>query len=166
MITTPRLEQRAEQHYMGIRTRAAMSQLSTVIPQSIGEVFAWLGQRGVEPAGPPLVRYYVIDMEAELDIEMGVRVVHAVSGDGRVQPGVIPAGRYATLIHTGPYDGLMAATANLLTWAQANDITWQISKAGQDEVWGARIEFYPTDPQAEPDPQKWETELAFLTRGS
>jgi hypothetical protein len=29
-------------------------------------------------------------------------------------------------------------------------------------VWRARIEQYLTDPRAEPDPARWETEIAYL----
>jgi hypothetical protein len=39
---------------------------------------------------------------------------------------------------------------------------WQTPGAGKEEVWGGRVEFYITDPGEEPDPAKWETELAFL----
>jgi hypothetical protein len=41
-----------------------------------------------------------------------------------------------------------------------NGIVWQTSEEGK--AWGARIEAYLTDPAEEPDPQKWQTELAFL----
>ena len=37
---------------------------------------------------------------------------------------------------------------------------WLLGKA-----WGANVETYVTDPRAEPDPQKWQTELAILVAG-
>jgi hypothetical protein len=67
MTTEPRLEQRDAQPYVEIQTRAAMNEMDSVIPQRLGEVFAWLGAHGVAPAGPPFVRYYdVSDMSASL----------------------------------------------------------------------------------------------------
>jgi len=159
MITEPKLENRNAQRYLGIRTQAAVSELPTVIPQLHQEVYTWLKQQGVAPAGVPFIRYYVIDMEAKLDIEIGVPVTSTLPGDSRVQARVLPAGRYATLLHTGNYVDLVSANAALLAWAEKNGIEWQM----QGEVWGARIEFYIKDPGNEPNPEKWETELAFLT---
>jgi effector-binding domain-containing protein len=34
---------------------------------------------------------------------VGVPVETAVSGDTRITAGVLPAGHYAVLVHTGPY---------------------------------------------------------------
>jgi len=51
-------------------------------------------------------RYLVIDMTAELEVELAVPVGAPAAASGRVRPGVLPEGRYAVLRHTGPYDGL------------------------------------------------------------
>ncbi len=137
-----------------------MNEMGSVIPQRLGEVFAWLGAHGVAPAGPPFVRYYdVSDMSAPLHIAMGVPVASAVSGDERVSAGVLPAGRYAVLLHTGHPDGLFDATTALLAWAKKNGIAWQTTATEHGEVWHARLENYHTDPATEPDLYKWETEL-------
>src|SRR2546425_621380 len=92
-ITEPKIEYRDAQHYMGIRTQVTVKEMGTgVIPQLIGEVFAWLKEHGVAQAGPPLMRLYVINMEAKMDIEIGWPVASALSGDDRVRPSVLPAG--------------------------------------------------------------------------
>jgi len=160
MISEPQLEDRPDQPYMGIRTQATMSELGTVISQRLGEVFAWLGTRGVAPAGPPFIRYHVIDMAAKLDIELGVPVVGAVSDDGNISAGVLPAGRYATLIYTDVGRGI-EANAALLDWGARQGLAWDSWPAENGEGFGARIEFFLTDPQDEPDPTKWETEVAI-----
>jgi effector-binding domain-containing protein len=64
--------------------------------------------------GAPLWRYRVIDMAAKLEIDVAVPVAGAAIGDNRIIADILPAGRYATLIYTGPYEGLMQATADLL----------------------------------------------------
>jgi effector-binding domain-containing protein len=157
--TEPKLEQRDEQHYVGIRVKAAIPELPTVIPQLHSEVRSWLGRQDVAPAGPPFIRYYTTDMATKLDIELGWPTARALSSDRRVHAGVLPAGRYAVLLHTGPYDQLVSVTAGLLEWAEANGVVWKMDGA----EWGARVEFYLTDPGNEPNPAKWATELAFLT---
>jgi effector-binding domain-containing protein len=157
--TEPKLEQRDEQHYVGVRTKAAIPELPTVIPQLHSEARTWLGAQGVAPSGPPFIRYYTTDMATKLDIELGWPTASALSGDGRIHVGVLPAGRYAVLLYTGPYDKLVSVTAGLLAWAEERGVKWKMD----GEEWGARIEIYRKDPGDEPDPAKWETELAFLT---
>src|ERR1700730_9054248 len=62
LITGPKLEERPEQPYVAIRTQAAMHELPALTPQSHGEVRHWLERQDTEPAGPPFIRYLVIDM--------------------------------------------------------------------------------------------------------
>src|SRR5690349_15581703 len=98
MRTEPQLEDRPAQPYVAIRTQVTMQELGPTIPQLLGEVFGWLGKQGGAPARPPFVRFLVIDMAAQLDIEVGVPIAAAVATEGRVAAGELPAGRYATLI--------------------------------------------------------------------
>jgi effector-binding domain-containing protein len=159
-ITEPKLEDRTDQHYVGVRTLAAIPELPTVIPQLLGEVFAWLGKQGVAPAGAPFMRFHVINMESKMDIEMGVPVTSALPGNGRVSAGVLPAGRYATLIYTGVTNGLEGNKA-LIDWAKANGIAWDRWDDENGDAFRSRYESYLTNPDDEPDQAKWETEVAI-----
>jgi effector-binding domain-containing protein len=162
MITEPKIEDRNEQPYVGIRTQVTMQEIGKVLPPLWGEVYGWLASKGLKPAGAPLWRYRVIDMAAKMEIDVGVPVATAVTGDNRITADILPAGRYATLIYTGPYEGLMPATGDLLDWAENKGIVWDKWPAGpKGEGWRARIENYLTDPTKEANPAKWETELAF-----
>jgi effector-binding domain-containing protein len=160
MISEPKLEDRREQPYVGIRTQAAMQELPDVIPQLLDEVFAWLREQGVEPAGAPFIRYHVIDMQAKLDIELGSPVASPLLGDHRVKAGVLPAGRYAALVYTGVKNGIKGNKA-LLDWARAKGIRWDRWDDENGDAFGARYESFLTDPADEPDPAKWETEVAI-----
>jgi effector-binding domain-containing protein len=156
----PEITERAEQPYAAVRADVTMEQLPGLADR-FGEVFAWLGEHGVTPAGAPFFRYNVIDMARLLNVEAGVPVPAAVEGDGRVIAGVLPAGRYGTAIHVGPYDGLIGAVDNLLQWAETKGLEWDTSSGDDGEHWGCRLEIYLTDPSQEPDPAKWQTQLAF-----
>jgi effector-binding domain-containing protein len=160
MSAGPEIVTRAEQPYVAIRARVTMSELPGLADR-LGEVFGWLGARGIAPAGAPFFRYDVIDMARELEVEAGVPVAAAVEGDGPVSSGVLPAGRYAALIHVGPYDGLVEATRTLLDWAAGQGLTWDMQPGEAGDRWGSRLEIYLTDPSQEPDVSKWETQLAF-----
>jgi effector-binding domain-containing protein len=161
MSAAPRIETRAEQPYAAVRAQVTMETLGTVVPPLNQEVFAWLGERGIAPAGAPFWKYDVIDMAGKLEVEAGVPVTAAVAGDGRVISGVLPAGRYATVVHVGHPSELSEATGALLDWAAGQDLTWDMSPGEDGERWGSRLEIYLTDPREEPDMTKWETQLAI-----
>jgi effector-binding domain-containing protein len=160
MSAVPKIVTRAEQRYMAIRERVTMEELGG-LGARFGEVFAWLGARGLEPAGPPFFRYIVIDMTRQLEVEAGVPVATAVDGDDRVVADVLPAGRYATLTHVGPPSELIGVNKTLLVWADAQGLRWDMSPGDNGERWGSRLEIYLTDPSEEPDMSKWQTQLAF-----
>jgi effector-binding domain-containing protein len=134
---------------------------SGIIPQLHDEVHAWLEKQGVSPSGAPFIRYLVINMATKLDIELGWPVASRLAGTDRIKPGVLPAGRYARLLYTGDYSGLMEANGVLIGWARENGITWDNWTTDTGDAFGARFETYFTDPGDEPDPAKWETEVAI-----
>ncbi|MEJ3404811.1 GyrI-like domain-containing protein [Rathayibacter sp. YIM 133350] len=161
-ITTPIIEERAEQPYVGIRSSVRMGEIAGTIPPLMGEVFAFLAERGIEPTDAPFWRYLVIDMARELVIDVGVPVATAAQGEGRIIADVLPAGRYATTEWRGSYDGLMDATGQLLAWGDSQGVSWDKQPDGDTgEAWAGRIEVYFTDPDELPDPNDWVTQLAF-----
>src|SRR5919107_1401330 len=76
MSPSPRIEHRPAQPYLAIAGAVTM-QTIPAIADRLPEVFASLAARGIEPAGPPFFRYHLIDMERELEIEVGVPVTDA-----------------------------------------------------------------------------------------
>jgi len=160
MLVAPEIETRTEQAYVALRAQVPMSGIAAFAVRT-GEVFSWLAARGLTPAGPPFLKFNVIDMARELEIENGVPVAAPVNGDDLVVAGVLPAGRYATVTHTGHPSELMGITGALLDWAAEQGLAWDISPSEDGERWGARLEFYLTDPAEEPDMSKWQTQLAF-----
>lgn len=74
---------------------------------------------------------------------------------------VLPGGRYACLTHTGDYGGLVSANAALQDWAAAQGLAFDQHATGRGDAFGGRIESYLTDPAEEPDPSRWETEVAY-----
>ena len=128
MLTEPKLENRGEQHYVAIRTQVAIP-FGKLLQPMWDEVHAWLADKGVATAGAPFIRYLTTDMEKKLDLEAGFPVPAAVTGDGRITAGVLPAGRYAVLLYTGPYrgEGVFKANVAMIEWAKENNIAWEIS---------------------------------------
>ena len=161
MLARPEVIERSAQPYVAIKAQVTMQTLGTILPPLHGRVFDWLRERRTPPTGPPFWKYDVIDMDRALSVEVGVPVPARVDGDDLILSGLLPAGQYASLRHTGHPDGLLDATAFLLEWARQQHLTWDLSHDRDGERWGARLEIYETDPAAEPDMTKWTTQLAF-----
>jgi effector-binding domain-containing protein len=156
----PEIMQRAAEDYAGISAWVTMTTIGSVADR-IPELFGWLGARGIAPAGAPFFRYHVVDMERQLHVEAGVPVASPAEDDGDVRAGKLPAGQFVVMTHTGAPDTLQAATAELLAWADARGLAFELSRTDAGEEWGCRLERYLTDPAEQPDPSKWQTQLAF-----
>jgi effector-binding domain-containing protein len=161
MTTEPRVDDRPAQPYVAIRTLVTMQDLGAgVIPQLHGEVMAWLKGQGTAPAGAPFIRYLVIDMERQLEVEIGWPVASAMRGNDRISAGSIPAGRYASLVYTGLDQGI-AGNYELLKWGAKRGLVWDKTETEKGDAFGSRYESFLTDPADEPDTARWETEVAI-----
>jgi effector-binding domain-containing protein len=156
----PYITHRMAQLYVGIPQTVTMAGLPGAADR-IPELLEWLAAQGATAAGPPFFRYNLIDMDADLEVEVGVPVGQVVHGHGPVREGVLPAGRYVTVTHMGAPDTLVGAVRNLLDWASKEGLTWDRVDTRHGERWGCRLESYLTDPRVEPDMTRWKTELAI-----
>ncbi len=157
-VSEPKIDYRTEKPYMGIRTQTPMKGMFQVVDKLRKELFAWLQQRNIEAIGPSFLRYHVIDMAGEMDIEFGVPVAAVHPGDGRVAPEVLPAGRYASVVYVG--HGLTGNKA-LIEWAKANGIAWDRWEDERGDAFRSRCETYLTDHREEHRKSKWEVEVAI-----
>lgn len=156
----PRVQTRSAQPYAAIASTTSMRDggFGDVIDASLPAVLEHLASIGVEPSGPPLVIYRLIDMNGDLQIEIGWPVPAEIPPNDRVGTGTLPAGRYVVGTHVGPYDGLLDANAELQDWGERQGLRW----AMRGDRWDARFESYLTDPQTEPDPARWRTDILYL----
>jgi effector-binding domain-containing protein len=163
MPTTPKIVEHPAEPYVAIPATVTMQTIGETIGTLMGDLFGWLDERELKPTGAPFVKYNVIDMEREMEIEVGAPLAAAAAGNGHVRAGLLPAGRYATVVHIGHYDGLVEATDRLLRWGAEQGLVWD--RSDDQRGWGARLECYETDPAEEPDPANWRTELRFRLAG-
>ncbi|MFC7217540.1 GyrI-like domain-containing protein [Streptomyces polyrhachis] len=168
---TPQLPPPAPPAVVHLPERPYAALRRTVTPRSLGEladripeVLAWLAERGLEPAGPPFLRYELIEAEKRLVVEAGWPLAEPVAGDAApsgVRAGTLPAGRYVTLVHRGHPAELASVIRALLVWARERGLRWDLTRTPGGERWGCRLESYRTDPRRRPAPTGWETELLF-----
>jgi DNA-binding transcriptional MerR regulator len=106
----------------------AVASVRDVIPaygdldQLFGEAFAYLGQHGINPAGPPIGIYHDEEYrERDADVEIAVPVTDPVPEGEWVKPRRLPAvDEMACLTHQGGYDTIGGAYGQLMGWIEAN----------------------------------------------
>jgi effector-binding domain-containing protein len=165
----PKIESRAEQPYVGITAEAGNeAEVRGAVDRGFPELFGWLRSRGIEPAGPPFIRYLELSHDGQpLRFELGVPTETRPDTDGPVQAGTLPAGRYAILLHVGPYThaevpDLKDARTELAAWAERAGVRVASSATPHGTAFEANVERYRTDASREPDWSTWETELSHL----
>jgi effector-binding domain-containing protein len=165
-MSEPRIEERPERRYVGLRSEVTDG-LPPVVDRLFPQLFGWLNDHAIEPAGPPFIRFREVDHDGEpLDIEVAAPVAPGAPENDTVRADTLPAGRYATLIHVGPYRSedvpdLGDAQAALRSWTEQNGIiTGRTSERGTQL--SCCVEHYRIGPPMEQDWTKWETELAYL----
>ena len=141
------------QPILGIRATTTMDELSELMGSLFGEVYGYIQQSGQQPAGMPFSRYHSMD-GGSVDLECGMPVASAIEGKGRIQTGELPAGTAATVSHFGPYDNLAQTWSALTEWMETQGL----------QPAGAPWEVYVTDPGAEADTSKWQTDIYFPVR--
>ena len=158
MIGKPKIDHRKESRYLGIRDRVPFKGMSPHVTKLFKEIRRWADEHNVKATAAPFLRYYVIDMTGEMDLEVGIPVSGEHKGDDRVRAGVLPAGRYASLVYTGSgYAGNKA----LIEWTRAKGLTWDHWDDPKGDAFASRYETYLTDPKVEPHKKMWKVEVAI-----
>lgn len=137
------------QPVLSIRTRTSVQNLPQVLGQGYSKIVDYLASQGQQPAGPPYVAYYNMDMD-DLDLELGFITTSQLEGVGDIQASVIPAGRYSACVFTGPYPEMAQAYEQLTSWTQEQGF----------QPTGVVYEFYLNDPGETP-PEALQTQIWF-----
>ena len=153
------IEHRPSQPFVGATASVQMDHFAPAADQ-IPAILSWLAQQGVEPTGAVFFRYLVIDMAADLVIQVGVPVAAEPADPGPWEVDSLPAGQYVTTTFTGPGDRLMGVTGDLLTWTKDQGLQLDQHPSDAGDVFGCRLEIYETDP-TEVAADAWVTTLAF-----
>jgi len=157
-IGKPKIDTRPKQVYMGIRTIAPFKGMSKVIDSISKELNASVIENKIKTAGPPFLRFHVIDMRGFMDISFCVPVSEALPDDGDIKADVIPAGRYASLIYSG---GGVSANRTLIEWVRTQGMDFDRWDTEQGDNFSGRYESYLTDPKIEPRKSRWKIEVAI-----
>ena len=146
------VEEKKVQHALSIRKIASAQNLPQALGEAYMRIMQYIGELGENPVGAPYTAYFNMDMQ-NLDIEIGFPVTKKLPEKGDIRPSEIPAGKYASCIHTGPYSEIEPAYNILTKWVDDNGY----------EPSGIAYEFYLNDPNKTP-PNKLQTKIQFLLK--
>ncbi len=148
MIDTPQIVQTTPQNTAFIHLTVTPEEMMQVFGPTIGELMATLAAQGITPAGPVFAHHLRGPTET-FDFELSVAVSAPMTATGRVQPGTWPAMRVARTFYHGPYEGLPEAWGKFMEWIETSGL----------QTTPDLYECYLTNPEANPDPSTWRTEL-------
>jgi DNA-binding transcriptional MerR regulator len=149
------IQQLSSQAILSIRMKTSAKELGQTAGQAFGELFAYLGQVGVRPVGPPFVLYHDEDFRDEdLDVEYCVPTEKRVAGAGRTNGRELEAVAAACTLHAGAYDSIGGGYRAVAEWMQAH---------GHESA-GAPREVYLVGPDTTTDPRDWRTQIAWPIR--
>lgn len=158
IIREPRIDERPEQTYMGIRIISPFSGMSAMIGKISREMHIWAAAHDLKPVGPPFVRFHVIDMRGKMEITYGIPVGIIVPADERVTADVLVAGRYASLVYR---NGGIAGNRALIEWVRGQGMDFDRWDTASGDNFRCRYESYLTDPKIEHRKTRWHIEVAI-----
>lgn len=150
--------EKPERSYLGIRLSTPFGGMFAVVTKALKELRKWSKENSLSEEGPYFVRYYHCDMKDIMEVEVGLMTNSGLVGEGRIKPGSLPKGKYATLVYRG--NGLRGNQA-LMKWAKDHGITFEPLVADAVESYTCRYEAYLTDYRTEPRKLLWDVELSI-----
>jgi len=128
----------------------------TLIPVMILELFGFLGEKGICPAGGPVYLWhegtpeaaFAADAAGTADVEVVVPVAGRFPPAGEISCYILPGGRMARVFHRGPYQECTSTYERLFAWIADHGLS----------VTGPMREIYHNDPR-EVKPEEILTEI-------
>jgi len=126
----------------------AMTEIRDFFDDAFGVLAEELRDQGVASTGPAYARYFGRPTDT-VELEVGFPTHRPIAASGSAEPGGLPGGQVARLVHHGGFDGLDGSWDRLLGWAAEHSLT------PAESFW----EVYRTEPSPEMDPDELRTEL-------
>ena len=139
------------QPMLSIRAQTVFENIGPEMGKLFPRIMGYITKIGAKPAGMPLALYHHFGSDG-VDMECAIPMAHPVEGSGDIVTGNTPSGKVAVATYIGPYTRLMEAYDALEEWMKAEGLTPN----------GPPWEVYVTDPGAEPDSSKWQTDVYYL----
>lgn len=141
---------RAAQEIVGLHESVRLDELGPFFERAMAAAGRALGERGLEPAGPPVALYEHMQGDT-VEVTAGFPVPPGAAPSDVVVAAMLPGGPTAEAVHQGPYEDLRSTHRELTTWFGEQGLT------PPDVVW----EEYLVGPESEADPAQWQTRVVY-----
>lgn len=160
MITEPKVVDKPAQPFAAIVLTVAQPEISQKAPPLIADVIAWCNANGIRTNGPPFFNYTTFLPGGRMEMQVGMPTATVGNSDAKITTGELPAGKYASVTHTGPYHELYEANMALDKWGRDQGLEFAGVDRGERFDGATRLEIYHRDPD-EKDGTPPTTEVAF-----
>lgn len=148
MIETPQTAELEAAPTAFIHLTIPREKMPEVFGPAIEELVTTLAAQGIGITGPLFAHHLVME-PGTFDFEAGFPVAGMITPSGRVEAGQRPAVKVARTVYQGPYEGLPDAWGEFHQWVENSGLDWA------PDIW----ECYLVNPDSDPDPANWRTEL-------
>lgn len=112
------IDEQPAQPTLCVKTRTSAARIAEVLGQAFSDLINAVSAQGAAVSGLPYVAYRNMNL-SDLDLEIGVPVSKPLAGRGRIEPGELPGGIWASTLHIGPYAGVGPAWNELHGYLRA-----------------------------------------------
>jgi effector-binding domain-containing protein len=138
------------QNALAMRINCSLEEIEEKMSGSIGRLFSMADSSGLEMTGPPFTIWYKWEGE-EFEFDNCIPVSESINPGEGVRAIQTYSGKVVSVLHTGHYSTAHNSWMVLENWMKENAL----------ESNGDPMEVYLTNPQDEPDPTNWVTELVW-----
>lgn len=164
-MNEPRLADRPPVTTLCRRLETTRAGLAETIDAGMVSVLRHMHRRGVEPLGPPCVRFLHLDLPHRIDLEVGMPVApgDAARATAPARAGTVPGGEYVEYEHVGAPATLPGAHALVRGWARDRGL--RLLAEAARAPWSGVVEEILTLAEDEGRPDRWRTRIAYLCEG-
>jgi effector-binding domain-containing protein len=147
------LEMLQEFNYASIRKEVSFVEVSLQMEEMYEQVSSFIEEKNVGITGSPFAVYHKMEGE-RIDLECGIPISKLVEGNQTINSAIYPTKQCAVVDYFGDYRQLEDAHTALQSWIEERKF----------KLAGPPLEFYLTDPEEEPNSEKWHTRIYYPVR--
>ena len=134
-----------------IKANVPMNTIGKKMGELYGQLFQYIGEKGIQPAGPAFAVYYSWDPNGNVVFETGVPIAAEDEGKENIIYKEFPVMKAVTTLYTGSYENMEPVYNHIQKYMEENEL----------ESIGNSWEVYLTDPSKVADPSQNQTLIYF-----
>lgn len=150
-IIGPQVSTYGPQIYASITDTFTYQEMKSSIHGLYFEILEWTKRKEIQVSGPSLAIFHEWEPERQIVFEAAFPISQPLEGDGNVQVKSFGKHKVVTFIHQGNYESL----------GESHTLIHKYIDACGFQITGAPIEEYLISPDANPNPEEWQTAIYY-----